>query len=86
MVAFAGQSHIHEEHGWFAEDTGSFFGAVLRDTIDDDWHYVIVARDQYLEFRAIDIKTGFATRALARLELQHQIAVLLSAPQRIFSQ
>lgn len=77
---------VGEEQGWFADETESFFGVVIRDRGDDDWGFVILARDKYFVFRAIDSKFQFLTRDIARINLQIRIAELLSHPQRIFPQ
>lgn len=75
-----------EQHGWFSDESRSFLGVLLHDKSDDDWNYVILARDQLFQFRAIDTKTCVASRTEARMLLQGQIAQLLSKPQRIFPQ
>jgi hypothetical protein len=73
-----------QEHGWFSDDTGSFLGVVVHDVEDNDWVYVVLARDQYFQFRAIDVESGLPFRDMAREALQLKIAQLLSSPQRIF--
>jgi len=77
---------ISEEHGWFSDETGTFLGVIIRDKIDNDWGYVVLARDQYFQFRAIKVESSLPTRDQARIELQLKIAELLSFPQRIFPQ
>ncbi len=77
---------IIEESGWFCDDTDSFLGVLLRDKTDDDWGYVLLARDAHFRFRAIKTEVSLATRDQARVELQMRIAGLLAKPQRIFPQ
>ncbi|MEW6173464.1 MAG: hypothetical protein AB1510_10450 [Bacillota bacterium] len=77
---------LFEEHGWFTDETYSFLSVVIHDKIDDDWSYVILARDQFFHFRAIETKLSFRSRNRARMQLQLRIAELLSHPQRIFPQ
>ena len=77
---------ILEEHGWFADDTDSVLGVIIRDKIDDDWGYVVLGRDEHFAFRAIDTQAGLRTRDQARRELQTKMAEIVSSPQRIFPQ
>lgn len=77
---------IGEEQGWYADETGSFVGAVFLDKSDQDWGFVVLGRDQYFDFRCIEVESSIATRDQARIELQFTIAKLLSSPQRIFPQ
>ena len=75
-----------QEHGWFSDASESFLGVIVHDAEDDDWAYVVLARDQYFDFRAIETKSSMPFRDMARDALQLQIAELLSSPQRIFPQ
>jgi hypothetical protein len=75
-----------EEQGWFADGTLSFLGVVVRDKNDQDWGWVILARDSLFRFRAIHVQSGLESRVRARTELQGKIAGLLKAPQRVFPQ
>jgi hypothetical protein len=77
---------LGEEQGWFSDETGSFLGVVVRDKIDDDWGYVVLARDIEFRFRAIEAESSLASKDEARMTLQMSIAKLLSQPQRIFPQ
>ena len=86
-TAFAsnGNPLVHED-GWFGDDSGSFLGVVIKDKSDNDWGYVVLARDPYFHFRAIDVASCMTSRAEARETLQLAIARLLCAPKRIFGQ
>lgn len=75
-----------EDHGWFADESDSFLGVVLRDKTDDDWGYVVLARDPHFQFRAIETEVSLTTRDRAVAALQVKIAELLASPKRIFSQ
>jgi hypothetical protein len=75
-----------DEYGWFSDETDSFLGVVIQDKSDRDWGYVVLARDDYFEFRAIETKFGFPNRGKAVSSLQVRIAELLSNPKRIYSQ
>lgn len=77
---------IIEEQGWFGDESESFLGVVTRDKVDDDWGYVVLARDKEFTFRAIETEVSLKTRDEARMKLQLHIARLLSSAQRIFDQ
>jgi hypothetical protein len=77
---------IFDEQGWFADETESFFGVVIPDKVDDDWGYVVLARDKLSQVRAIETEVSMKTRDEARMKLQVKIVQLLSSAQRIFDQ
>jgi hypothetical protein len=83
---FLAANPISEEAGWFTDETESFLGVVIRDKVDDDWGFVILARDQRFRFGAIEVESSVRTRDEARRSLQLRIAALLRLPQRIFPQ
>jgi len=72
--------------GWFMDETESFLGVVVRDKTDQDWGYVVLARDEDFQFRAIETASSILARDLARIELQFAIAKLVGQSQRIFPQ
>lgn len=77
---------ILAEEGWFIDEAESFLGVLVRDKIDEDWGYVILARDQHFQFRAIDTAASMTTRDEARGRLQLAIAAKVADCQRIFPQ
>ena len=77
---------ITTEEGWFTDESESFLGVLFRDRIDQDWGYVILARDEHFIFRAIDTVHSMQTRETARQQLQLAIAGLALHGQRIFPQ
>ena len=77
---------ITKEDGWFTDESESFLGVVVEDRIDHDWGYIILARDEYHVFRAIDTAHSKPTRDTARIELQLAISKLVMQGQRIFPQ
>lgn len=74
------------EDGWFTDESDAFLGVIVYDEIDADWGYVVLARDQFFQFRAIELDSSLPTRDAARSELQRQMAKLLAGPQRLFPQ
>ena len=77
---------ILTEDGWFIDETERFLGVVVWHKTDQDWGYVILARDEYFQFRAIDSVASISARDIARTELQFAIAKLATGSQRIFPQ
>jgi hypothetical protein len=74
------------EDGWLMDETESFLGVVVIDKTDQDWGYVILARDEYFVFRAIETGASFTDREVARRELQFAIGKLVGESQGIFPQ
>ena len=74
------------EEGWFTDESESFLGVVVKDKADQDWGYIILARDEHFIFRAIDTAHSRPTREIARVELQLAMAKLVTGGQRIFPQ
>ncbi len=77
---------LTREVGWFTDESESFLGVILEDKADHDWGYVILARDEHFNFRAIDTAHSIPTRKTARVELQLAMAKLVMQGQRIFPQ
>ena len=74
------------QEGWFTDETESFIGVVVRHKSDKDWGYVILARDEHFQFRAIKTAASKSSRLVARRELQFTISNLVAGAQRIFPQ
>jgi hypothetical protein len=77
---------IIEENGWFVDETEAFLGVITRDKVDNDWGYVVLARDQHFRFRAIHWEIDLGSRHEARGRLHREMVRLLSHPQRLFPQ
>ena len=76
---------LAEQHGWFYDETGSFIGVVFRDKADNDWGWVVLARDERFVFRCIEVDSSLSSRDEARASVQLKIAQLLTSPRRIFA-
>ena len=74
------------EEGWFMDETASFLGVVVQHKADRDWGYVILARDEHFQFRAIETAASQSSRLIARRELQFAMSNLVAGAQRIFPQ
>lgn len=80
------ENPLIEEQGWFADATNSFLGVTLFDKQDKDWGWVILARDPFFRFRAIEADSGLPSRREACQAMQQKICNLVVKPQRIFVQ
>ncbi len=74
------------EDGWFVDESGGFFGAIFKDNVDGNWGWIILARDEYYVFRAIETSHSLPSRDFARRMLQFAIMELITKGQRIFPQ
>ena len=74
------------EEGWLIDETESFLGVVVQHKAVQDWGYVILARDENFQFRAIKTAASKSSRLIARRELQFAISGLVAGAQRIFQQ
>lgn len=83
---FKPNEKLGEECGWYSDETNSFLGVLIKDKIDNDWGYNILARDEHFHFCAIDTNFGFSSREVGRSELYHKMAEFLRHPKRIFPQ
>jgi hypothetical protein len=87
LVGFSYESNpVFEEHGWFSDISESFVGVVLHDISDDDWGWVILARDPHFCFRAIEAESSEPYRRAACQAMQQRMMELLMEPKRIFVQ
>ena len=86
MCGFAGHDSnpFFTEEGWFIDETESFLGVVVQHKVDQDWGYVVLARDEHFQFRAIETAASKLSRLIARRELQFAISNLVAGAQRIF--
>lgn len=59
-------AYISEEIGWYANEDETLIGVLLRDTIDDDYVAILLARDEMGRFRAFDVGSSIATEEDAK--------------------
>ena len=85
-IAIDDDNPIFPQDGWFMDETESFLGVVVWDKADQDWGYVVLARDEHFQFRAIKMADSVPEREVAAYELQLAIAGLLAESKRIFPQ
>jgi hypothetical protein len=73
-----------KEDGWFADQSDSFLGLVMRKANGNVWKYFVFAMNEYFRFLPIATKSGYRMRILACEGVQIRIMKLLLRPQRIF--
>lgn len=57
------------EESWFEEKESNLLATVLRDRIDKDWSYVILAKNENNEYSAIDLAVSIDSQEIAEQEL-----------------
>ena len=66
--------YIFEELEWYAAPDERVVGALVRDFEDQDFGWVILARDERLRYRAIDVNSTLPDLEAARKQLFERIA------------
>lgn len=64
------------EESWFEEKESNLLATVLRDRIDKDWSYVILARNENKEYSAIDLAVSLDSQKIAEKELIKKLTEL----------
>src|SRR5258708_6043775 len=64
---------------WFADDTGSVFGAIVRDRSAPDWSFVILVGDINGQFRALHFDTGLRNVEDARRLVPARMEAVLNS-------
>jgi hypothetical protein len=65
---------ISEELEWYEAENERFLGLVLRDRTDNDYVYVVMARDRLKRFRTVRVEHSFPSRKKARNSLRVEFA------------
>lgn len=75
-----------EEQAWLSSQCGRVLGVLLRDRTDEDFSWVVLARDRLLRFRAIDLGVSLETIETARSELVAKVEHHAESPDESFHQ
>ena len=65
---------LAEEVEWYSDDGERVLATLFRDITDDDYCFLLLARDEVGRFRCIDVDCSFPTVQLAREKLKAAIA------------
>jgi hypothetical protein len=75
-----------EEREWYTDQNENVLGVVLFDTVDEDWSYVVLGRDEVARFRGIDNDVSLHTIEEAWNVLHEKMSQYSTAGKHIFSQ
>lgn len=64
---------VSEELAWWSNRDQTLIGAVLRDFADNDYVWILLARDEIGCFRCIDVGSSYITKRRAEAELRNRI-------------
>ncbi|PIP96612.1 MAG: hypothetical protein COW00_02900 [Bdellovibrio sp. CG12_big_fil_rev_8_21_14_0_65_39_13] len=78
--------HTGKELEWYSDENGRLIGTVILDTIDQDYSYVLLGRDETELFRAISLGTSYESVGLAQKALLNDFEAHLSKPDEFFFQ
>lgn len=77
---------LFDEIGWFATADERVLAILVHDRTDDDFGFVVLARDERRRFRAIDADHSFGTEAAATDELFAQLKRQHALPDEAYHQ
>jgi hypothetical protein len=75
-----------EEIEWYAALDERLIGMLARDRIDDDFSWVILARDERRRFRAIDLNSSLPSPGAARQQLSERMEEQHKNPDEAYHQ
>jgi hypothetical protein len=75
---------VVQELDWFATEDERLLGIVTWDRIDHDFGWLILARDERLRFRAVDVNCSLASAEQSRDELKNRMVFLADKPDEEF--
>lgn len=82
----SGASETGEELEWYTTASQNVIGMVVRDTIDEDYLYVVQGPDQSGDFRAIDLRVSISDRDEARQKLISSLTDFEESGKTVFTQ
>ena len=77
---------VSEEIAWYSDAEERVLGVLLRDTIDNDFVWIVLGRDERRCFRAVDVDSSIPTAALARRDLLNALTAWSSKPDSAYFQ
>ena len=70
---------MSEECSYWSDTEERVLGLVFRDTHDDDYGWILLARDKIGRFRSVDLDSSLTTEAYVTAALRERIAVAVEA-------
>jgi len=71
------QADLCEELSWWSIDGDTLLGMVGRDKIDDDYLWMVMARDRIGRFRCASLKVNYRRNAIAERQLRAEMAKIV---------
>lgn len=65
---------ITEEHSYWSDTQERVLGLVFRDTVDNDFGWILLARDKIQRFRAVDLEHSLSRESVAAERVRERIA------------
>ena len=75
-----------EEREWFSDTKKNFYGALTFNSKDQDWGYVILARDEEAKFRSVDVEISLDRQEEARRQLRNMMVRYELSGKTVFPQ
>lgn len=79
-------AYVSRELEWFSDNDERVLGVLLLDTIDNDFAYVVLGRDEHRRFRAIEEGASLESIEIAREKLHREIEKQSATGNAIFPQ
>lgn len=70
-------SVLGSEIKWFEQTENNLLATIIKDKIDNDWAYVLMAKQENGEYRAIEVEASIESKETAELQLRDKIAELI---------
>ncbi len=78
--------YVSREVEWFSDDEERVLGLVLLDTVDNDWVWMVLGRDEAGVFRCIDLGVSIPTQDEARKFLEAKLDEYSRTGEKTFPQ
>lgn len=72
--------YMAEELSWWTDQDERIIGLVFRDRTDDDYGWIVLARDAAGRFRAVDVESSLRSASYAEIGLRAAMAAALNEP------
>ncbi|MBC8643975.1 restriction endonuclease [Flavobacterium lindanitolerans] len=72
-------SMLGKEEKWFEESDNNLLATIIRDKVDNDWAYMILAKERNDEYRAVEVDVSFQTMEVAENQLMIKLNKLITS-------
>jgi len=67
------------EKKWFEDKENNLIATIVKDKIDSDWSYVILAKDSDDEYRAIEVEVSLESEEISELRINSKLSELIKS-------